>query len=481
MQRCKALTRFIRNLLLTSFVIFLPATAIAAWAHHGQPITAEERLHQRLVQEGEQASRSAPPLPIRTLPNNGIEEIPKTIMLDSPSYKNVSFVPAAAQKTALVPAAGPKTACLQKVFPEVAWRVCVTDMGLKGLWVGPVDLRRTPTSPWMRVIYQAGLAEIFVPYEETNTFRPYDLRYTTALDQVTPADAGINGSLITLTGESIPTVVAEVRERGVAWLCKQNTAKTRRGEEFLVWGISDGGNYDNIVQYGFRDDGTITFRMGNTGYNWPAHSREAHTHNGLWRVDIDLNGAGGDSAYLLRHREPFPFSPSLLNATDLQTPFTVEGRRSWISSQFTSLLVEDTATNTFGNKLGYEFALMQPGTSRHYGTKESWTLNDFYVTAYNPNNFGWVSTWAAPDDYLLPDLNGGSVINTDLVIWIKASAHHDPIDEDRSVNDLRTGGTTGVTLVHWSGFNMEPHNLFDTNPLGGPVDCGPPPCNPITC
>jgi Cu2+-containing amine oxidase len=63
------------------------------------------------------------------------------------------------------------------------------------------------------------------------------------------------------------------------------------------------------------------------------------------------------------------------------------------------------------------------------------------------------------------------VTNNDLVVWVKASAHHDPIDEDRSQNDLSGGGITGVTLVHWSGFNVEPHNLFDTNPLGGPVSC----------
>jgi hypothetical protein len=27
---------------------------------------------------------------------------------------------------------------------------------------------------------------------------------------------------------------------------------------------------------------------------------------------------------------------------------------------------------------------------------------------------------------------------------------------------------TGITNVHWQGVSLEPHNLFDFNPLGGP-------------
>ena len=40
----------------------------------------------------------------------------------------------------------------------------------------------------------------------------------------------------------------------------------------------------------------MTFRMGNTGMNWPDHPVEPHTHNALWRVDMDLNGWPSDTA-----------------------------------------------------------------------------------------------------------------------------------------------------------------------------------------
>ena len=35
---------------------------------------------------------------------------------------------------------------------------------------------------------------------------------------------------------------------------------------------------------------TITFRVGSTGRNYSTREFEGHMHNGLWRVDINLDG-----------------------------------------------------------------------------------------------------------------------------------------------------------------------------------------------
>ena len=157
--------------------------------------------------------------------------------------------------------------------------------------------------------------------------------------------------------------------------------------------------------------------------------------------------------------------------------FNVEGTRRWNALQFTSLLIEDTATNAFGNRLGYEFTPVQTGISRHYGPEEAWTKNDVYVTRYNAAELAWADSnlpWVTPDLYLLPMLNNPESVNKkDLVVWIKTSVHHHPNDEDRSAADLGSEKSTGVTLAHWSGFDVEPHNLFNANPLGGPVRCWP--------
>jgi hypothetical protein len=56
-----------------------------------------------------------------------------------------------------------------------------------------------------------------------------------------------------------------------------------------------------------------------------------------------------------------------------------------------------------------------------------------------------------------------------IVLWYIGSVHHEPTDAD---NQMGNGGRTGITLVHWTGFEMNPHNFFDYNPLGGPGRCG---------
>lgn len=368
--------------------------------------------------------------------------------------------------------------CLQKTFPVtvagsggVAWYVCVTDMGRKGLWVGPAYVKRSAATPWLQVLHQAGLADIFVPYHDLDDFRPYDLLFTQGLSVVTQADAGENGSPVSLVPGRPPTVVAEVRERGIAWLCKNQPLNlARRGEEFVLWGVIDGGNYDNLMHYSFRDDGTIEFRAGHTGYISSARPTATHIHTSLWRVDIDLNGSFGDSAYLVSHREPLPTNP--LQAVDVEVPFNGgrEGGARWAAEERTALLVQDSATNPAGvNRIGYEFVHLRNGTSRHFGPGEEWTRSDFFVAQYRFNELAWINSTLLPANYLPAQVaDGQSVMNQDLVVWMLSSTHHEPHDED-----LSNTGDRGITLVHWSGFNMEPHNLFAANPLGGQEACGP--------
>ena len=83
----------------------------------------------------------------------------------------------------------------------------------------------------------------------------------------------------------------------------------------------------------------------------------------------------------------------------------------------------------------------------------------------------WLYTWYNPNAYLLQYLNGQPLGGTGdaIVLWYFGSTHHEPTDAD---NQMGSGGRTGITLVHWFGFEMVPHNFFDYNPLGGPPRCG---------
>lgn len=400
---------------------------------------------------------------------------------------------------------GPNRACLLQTFQDIQWRLCVyasqfsnpqTDaQSNKGLEIGQVYLRRlfVPNDPWQLILQRAGVAEIFTVYHDRRLGdgggQIYDTQFLSGWNlgrrTVTPADAGPNGTLITLAQDASfgPAVVAECRDRGPAWLCKGADGNFgRRGQELAVWGVLDPGNYDFITEYGFRDDGTITMRVGATGWNNDTRPTEAHMHDVLWRIDMDLNGAGGDSAYQVEHIEPN--SGRGLQAIDRLFPICdlprggpfdlcgVEGAFTWNPSLFTSLLVEDAAVNSLGEHLGYKLEPLRSGNARHHGNrsghKENWTHFDFWVTQWHKSEAtAWAEhPWKNPDDYLFPYVNRESVENQDLVLWYLASAHHDPTDEDRD-----SQGNWAVTLTHWFGLELHPHNFFDRNPLGGPKIC----------
>lgn len=380
-------------------------------------------------------------------------------------------------------------ACIEVENAETAWRTCISNQGRRGLVLGPTDLRRTPTGEWMRVLREAGVAEIFVPYHEL-PLRLYDHETTSAesMREVTPADAGSNGAVLTLSGESAPQVVAETNDRGIAWLCKEGRSISRRGRELVLWGVQDAANYDYIIEYRLRDDGGIGFRLGATGYNNPfippGSTTDAHMHNVLWRIDVDLDGPGGDTAVQMTHAEAMSSSSA---SRDVEEPFHAgsEGAVQWDPQAFHTIGVVDQSVNRQGNEIGYTLQIASTGLSRHFGQSaggtrdEKFTRIDYAVTRFKQSErdafFDSAHVrYLEPDEYLFGDgmpgmgiADGESVESTDVVLWHRSAAHHDPHDEDRASDDV-SSLITGITNVHWQGMSLEPHNLFDFNPLGGP-------------
>ena len=74
----------------------------------------------------------------------------------------------------------------------------------------------------------------------------------------------------------------------------------------------------------------------------------------------------------------------------------------------------------------------------------------------------WRYTWYSPDDYLPRYVGDSQIVGSTgdgIAVWYIGSAHHDPSDLN---NQKGSGDRTGVTLVHWSGFDMEPHDRLTT-------------------
>ena len=371
----------------------------------------------------------------------------------------------------------PSGARLAFTCPETAWRLNVRNTN-KGLQVQRAEFRRKPGDPFMYILAEANIAEIFVPYHDGDpTHRLYDHHFCNSqlcTQEVTAQDiAGANAELITLAAWTKPTAVMEIRDRGLAWMCKgANFSLSRRGKEMVVWSTWDTGNYDYLIEYSFRDDGQISFRLGATGYDNPDPAYgygRAHMHDILWRVDLDLNGAGSDSAILETHNE----STSSLLATDSDLPFhnNTEGGATLDPLKFETLVIEDATTNKRGNHLGYELQPFRLGISRH---AEAFCRDDVWVTRWRGTEPAVPAIWTPPDAYLLGTAshpmgiyNAESILGQDLVIWHSSPIHHEPHDEDQSPTDPGSE-YRGMTLTHWTGFDLVPHNLFDFNPLGAP-------------
>jgi hypothetical protein len=362
---------------------------------------------------------------------------------------------------------------------ETAWVVMWSESDHKGLWIeGAWFLRKKPftLSNAIQVLGRAGLSNIFVVYHKLNSVynpRTMDLSSGGLLPAI-PEDAGDCGAIAEpplvspVDSTSRRVLIKEIRDRGVAWTSNR---KTRRGEEMLLWATYDAGNYEYIIQYGFRDDGTITFRLGSTGYNSPIRPFEAHMHNALWYLDANLGGPQHNSVMVMRHVEPgdpavpCAASTTLETASDCMPKFNngVEGFVDWNDKEFTHPNIMSTAIqNARGHNISYDLMPMRSGTARH---KEDYTQHDFWVTTAKSNEIDYklLSTY----------VNGESIEDTDVALWYMSSNHHLPRDEDHEY--AQPIFLQGVAQVMWSGFDLSPRNLFDDTPLHAPLCAVVPP------
>lgn len=322
---------------------------------------------------------------------------------------------------------------------ETGWKVHYAHGIGKGLYITGAWFKKDVGAPWMRVLWDARVADIFVPYHKGSP-RFYDLtQFSFGLVPATAADAGCCGVLLDTY------VIKEVRDRGVLW---KDDQKVRRGEELVLWATLDAANYNYIMQYSFRDDGSIGFRVAATAANLPSLPFEPHMHDALWRVDLDLDGFPNDTALHVSHSETIASN----TATDAATAFGTEGWLNFNDLQFTHVRVRDTVTkNSHGQAIAYDMIPVRAGTPRH---KEPFSHHDFWVTRYR----GTELTYSKVPSYI----NGESVSNTDVVLWHISPLHHHPRRED---GELVNNVWQGVALAMWSGFDLKPMNLFDRTPL----------------
>jgi Cu2+-containing amine oxidase len=328
------------------------------------------------------------------------------------------------------------------------WTICWTGGVNSRLAIGPVFFQKSPTSPQIEVLWDMRLSDIFIPYHPGQP-RYYDLSdFNFGLALLTSADcpSSVGGKLLN------SYVCEEVHDRGLMWKF-DNTAQVRRGEELVLWAAIAAANYVYIDKYTFTDDGVIKGQLGATGQNLPGMEEIAHTHQGFWRIDIDLDGTVNNAARL-EHIEDITDKNGI--ATDTRTPILLEEGFTWDPRKADMMEISNPVfKNAQGNLSTYHLMplITGGGLIQNY---ETFTHNDFWVTLYT---VGETEARKLPDYINPPD----NIVNADIVAWIKGSLHHHPRDEDGVYNS--NGIWTGVTHMMEAGFALMPNDLFDCTPF----------------
>jgi primary-amine oxidase len=336
---------------------------------------------------------------------------------------------------------------------ETAWKVQYGTARGYGVFITSAWFKRSPKDRWLQILGDARLSEMFVPYHRGSP-RFWDISYNFDLCTVTKDDAGPFGKLIRTAPGSRYTLVQEIRDRGVIY---KDYKHTRRGQALVLWGCLEAANYRYIIEYGFQDDGAVTFRVGSTGRNYGGAEYEPHMHNGLWRVNVALDGPENNSVFAVEHIEPLPSAK--VRATTQITPFNggKEGWMDWTAEKFTMLRVTNDRIRgkQKDDPLSYDLMPLRMGNARHHGGgAEEATKHDFWVTRNRPGEIVYTK---------LPKYveKCEPIMNTDVVLWHSTPGHHEPRMEDGKMQN----GFQGVTHVMWAGFMLRPRNLFEHTPL----------------
>jgi len=332
---------------------------------------------------------------------------------------------------------------------QTAWKVQykIVSPG-PGVVITGAWLKTDPNADWMKVLDNLRLSEIFVPYN--NGTRIYDIgaQGSYKLVKHTKEDAGVNGTLL-----HDGLVVKELRDTGVLW---KYYNKVRRGQELVLWGTLGAGNYNYIMEYSFRCDGSIHCRLGSTGRNLGNHENIGHMHHGLWRIDVDLDDGQKNTAYLVRRQEP----GGGVRGGDVVELFNkgVEGGVEWDPYEFPRVRIQSSKKNAQGKFMSYELIPNRPGSPRHWGNGEAFTQYDFWVTP-----FKWDEQYYINLPRFIAKKRG--IVNTDVVLWYLSPGYHLPRDEDGLfMGPNGQPQIRGVAMTMWCGFELRPRNVFEKSP-----------------
>jgi primary-amine oxidase len=371
---------------------------------------------------------------------------------------------------------------------------------------------------WRSVAYQMHLSEVFVPYMDPDQawyFRTYmdsgEYGFGNLMSPLRPGvDCPAYARFVAVTmpqddGEpiSIPNAIC-LFERSIGdpvWRHYETVGNTpqnpkttvgRPASELVVRSASAIGNYDYLVDYVFRQDGSIRIAIGATGIDatkgvasqsmkdataaadtsWgtliaPGLVAPFHSHYFNFRLDLDIDGTSNDfmrerlvqqslpegsprrSMFAITHEMPAseqaartridPASPALYHFGNHNVESALGHHPGYMlmpeGSYVHPLLAADDPPVRRNSYLHYQLSVTPQQPSERYAGGRFAMMSDGSDT---------LGAWTARDR---------PIGNRDIVAWYTVGFHHITRMEDWP-----------VMPTHWFGFTLMPHNFFATNP-----------------
>jgi primary-amine oxidase len=318
------------------------------------------------------------------------------------------------------------------------------------------------------VLKYAGLAEIFVPYNQGQP-RPEDFGggISNRLVELFPGKDCVPGSLSCFAwnaqGKEEGKRFIMLHEEGTGLSYMGNLGRAY-GKTLVLWCTYNLGGYYYISRWRFRDDGYLIPEVGLTGPLQHVGKGESspfgslvgknqtfapsHVHNIYFCLDLDIDGTD-NVVEEFNYQPDAPGSPS---AKHSWTPLKKETARTANAASFRSWrVVNPKSKNVLGLPRSYE--LIPGGNGVYRGSAdEKFAQAELWVTKFHPKEH--------PNDnrslsVILPSyMNDEAIENENVVLWYVLHVHHIPRTED----------WPGMP-VEWVSFTLRPRDFLDASPV----------------